>query len=279
MASETISELKDFAYLGNLRNRIKELKNICLEENWGENNQILFNYLNHTFKKIYSDYSSADDIERQKFISITADNEGHAVFNTGLFTKLLEPVYAFFEKNKNKEQQDWYLAGFKTESDTALNVFKQLPERAQYFNNVGDLIYDYRIDIRPNVSHILAEEENINRLPNEFQKLSPVKLSQHLTGAIEVAKKKVAANYKLAVPQYYKDSIQLLVPLSLSTTSEMPDLALAIKKENGFYQARTCLTMSMAYNNARLIVKPEVDWLQIDDSQQSVATVEADVQN
>lgn len=37
--------------------------------------------------------------------------------------------------------------------------------------------------------------------------------------------------------------------------------------------------MSMAYNNARLIVKPEVDWLQIDDSQQSVATVEADVQN
>ena len=44
---------------------------------------------------------------------------------------------------------------------------------------------------------------------------------------------------------------------------QTPDLALACeKKEDGScYLGRTCLTMEMAYNNARLIAKPESEWL------------------
>ena len=41
-----------------------------------------------------------------------------------------------------------------------------------------------------------------------------------------------------------------------------PDLALVVHKiENNTYTARTCLTLKMAYNNARLIVKPQSTWL------------------
>ena len=37
--------------------------------------------------------------------------------------------------------------------------------------------------------------------------------------------------------------------------------ALTIQREDGFYAARTCLTLDMAYNNARLICRPETSWI------------------
>ena len=43
----------------------------------------------------------------------------------------------------------------------------------------------------------------------------------------------------------------------------MPDLALVVTKNSSgnFYQGHTCLTLEMAYNNARLIAKPDSNWL------------------
>ena len=76
-------------------------------------------------------------------------------------------------------------------------------------------------------------------------------------------KKKVAANYKMAVPQYYSGKIQLLLPLCLVDPNK-PDLALVVSKNSvgNYYQGHTCLTLEMAYNNARLNAKPESNWLQ-----------------
>jgi len=53
-----------------------------------------------------------------------------------------------------------------------------------------------------------------------------------------------------------------LIPIYL-TNAETPDLALALSREENSrrYIGRTCLTMEMAYNNARLIVRPDSDWL------------------
>lgn len=78
-------------------------------------------------------------------------------------------------------------------------------------------------------------------------------------GAVQQAEKQVSANFKMAVPQFYKGSVQLLIPLSLN--SDKPQLALAIQRDGEVYQARTCLTLNMAYNNARLIVRPDANWL------------------
>lgn len=80
-----------------------------------------------------------------------------------------------------------------------------------------------------------------------FLKESDPKLAQYFSGNI-------------AVPQYYNGKIQLLLPLYLSH-SENPDLALALEQHEKCYIARTCLTMKMAYNNARLITKPQSTWL------------------
>ena len=55
--------------------------------------------------------------------------------------------------------------------------------------------------------------------------------------------------------------IQLLLPLCLSDP-QRADLALVIDSQGEFYRAATCLTLDMAYNNARRLVKPDRDWLQ-----------------
>ena len=77
--------------------------------------------------------------------------------------------------------------------------------------------------------------------------------------ALSDAPQRAAANYTLAVPQFYGGRIQLLLPLCL--TGDKPELALTIQREDGFYAARTCLTLDMAYNNARLICRPETSWI------------------
>lgn len=47
------------------------------------------------------------------------------------------------------------------------------------------------------------------------------------------------------------------------TSKASADLALVIEKEHGVYRASTCLTLDMAINNARLIAKPDDEWLKV----------------
>ena len=88
-----------------------------------------------------------------------------------------------------------------------------------------------------------------------MQGLESDEIRRRLIGAINEAQRKVRSNYKMAVPQYYEGKIQLLLPLCLTPGSPNPDLALVTHKiSSNTYTARTCLTLKMAYNNARLIV-------------------------
>ena len=70
------------------------------------------------------------------------------------------------------------------------------------------------------------------------------------------------ADYKTAIPQYYNHSIQLLIPLCLRSPG-VPDLALACMKtpDGSKYLGRTCLTLRMAYHNARLLARVDNSWL------------------
>ena len=155
--------------------------------------------------------------------------------------------------NRIPDRQRWFLRGFYRESDRNLSSFPVLPDRASYFSDISDLIFDYRYDIGINRDHILQDEANLQRLSEALA--NPTAFD----GAVSIAKKKVAANYRLAVPQYYEGRIQLSVPLG--GDSGKAEVALVISKENQFYTGHTCLTLKMAYNNARLIAKPDTDWL------------------
>jgi hypothetical protein len=54
--------------------------------------------------------------------------------------------------------------------------------------------------------------------------------------------------------------MQLLLPLCLTDFSKA-DLALVVEKFSDVYRASACLTLDMAYNNARQITRPDTEWL------------------
>lgn len=135
-----------------------------------------------------------------------------------------------------------------------------LPEIADFFIKPEELIFNPKCDLIPDIDHII--EDNIGRFPGHMQQDGNAEMRRKLEGAIEEVKRKVKTNYKIAVPQYFNNRIQLLLPLCLTPNSPNPDLALVVHKLNDTtYTARTCLTLKMAYNNARLIVKPQSSWL------------------
>lgn len=215
---------------------------------------ILKNYLEYYYRRL----------KEESKIHYTKDNQ-HCIFNTGLVTPNQEDVYAFFEVNKSvkKDASPYFFKGFLKHSDSLpLERFgDSLPAPANFFDNPELLLLNPKFKIVPDIDHIITD--NKERFPQHLQNADDAELRRQLRGAIEDVTKKVRTNYKIAIPQYYDGKVQLLLPLCLTSGSPNPDLALVIHKipTQDIYSARTCLTLKMAYNNARLIVKPQSDWL------------------
>lgn len=235
---------KGFKYMAyfnvNWNNYTEKLSKLAAQEPWSNdtypNNGILANYIVKTYNKLQS----------EKKIIIGQD---YALFNTGLFTKYYEPIYAY-----QSGSDILFLTGYEL---SGMGIIDR-PERANYFKNPELLLFDWHFPIDVYYKHILDDEGNKNRLPKEF--LNSDNMINILNGAIDTMKKRVSSNYKLAIPQYYDGKIQLLLPLCLLSDNK-PDVAIAVTKKDTYYQGHTCLTLDMAYNNARLIAKPESSWL------------------
>lgn len=235
---------KGFEYMAyfkvNWNKYTEQLSQIADKENWSNstypNNGILANYIVKTYDKLTS----------EKKIIIGQD---YALFNTGLFNKYYDPIYAY-----QKGTEISFLTGYELSS---MGITDR-PERANYFENPELLLFDWHYPIDVYYKHILDDEKNKNRLPQEF--LNSNNKINIINGALDTMKKRVFANYKLAIPQYYEGKIQLLLPLCLMSDNK-PDVAIAVTKKINCYQGHTCLTLDMAYNNARLIAKPESNWL------------------
>ena len=245
--------LFEYAWVANFYDRIRELKSLAMDEDWDYKKHptgkdpILANYVKHTFVKLYE--------EGKVF-----EQKDYSVFNTGLVTDYQEEIYALCQKNRRQGSIKWFFLGWRKASDRDLMKFTSLPENANYFENSSDLIYDTRLELRPNVNHII--DDNITRFPTALQSMDKYQLGVLLQGTINDAIRRIRRNYKTAVPQYYDGRLQLLLPLCL-TSKATADLALVIEKENGVYRASTCLTLDMAINNARLIAKPDDEWLKV----------------
>ena len=255
------SELFKFAFFPNYDSAITFLADTLADkEAWDfsdsatKNNSILKNYLEFTFRKL----------QQEKKIAFTTDNK-YACFNTGLVTENLEDIFAFFEEYKSPKKgltTPFFFKAFLKKSDNNIlrNFSHSIPDVANFFDKPELLIFNPKCDLIPDLDHIIGD--NLGRFPMHLQGADDAELRRQLVGAIDEVKKKVRSNYKIAVPQYYDSKIQLLLPLCLTSGSPNPDLALVIHKLNDTtYTARTCLTLKIAYNNARLIVKPQSNWL------------------
>ena len=94
-------------------------------------------------------------------------------------------------------------------------------------------------------------------------------LKNRLEAAIHLTLKRVEWNYKTAIPVYFptRNLCSLLLPLCLSEESQV-DLALVVEPlQSGAYQGQTVLPLDLAYNNSRLLTRPDSDWLRPDSIQ------------
>jgi hypothetical protein len=86
---------------------------------------------------------------------------------------------------------------------------------------------------------------------------------RRLGDALDVALRRTRWNFKTAIPMYYprKRNVSLLLPLGL-LSDESIDVALVVERTPvGNYLGHTILPLDWAYNNARLVCRPDSDWL------------------
>lgn len=290
----TDATLMSWAYLGQMPQAMARLAELALSENWTSNPDhpydILINYLNYTFVKL----------QNEKKILYSRDNE-YAVFNTGLVDRRFLEIYGLFRKNTKQYGQEWYLVNFTVigegKAGKTINMFfPNPPKRAHYIKSISDVCYDSSQNLCIDYDHILIDR--VNRLPvyfleengpesfdytklrsascpmedsyNELRELirSDVRcmkrMMNRLDDAVRLAIAKTEWNHKTAVVSYYPthDKMALLLPLSFGEY-DRTDVALVLSKyeESGNYQGETILNLKMAYNNARLVERPESYWL------------------
>lgn len=248
---------------------LDELQSVAQPEEWKykdyvstTNHPILKSYIEHTYNRL--------KIEGK----ILESNDGKQyLFNTGLLDRdFLLDVYVLCSKTVIDIFGDRYTCCSNPrvilENDMgAIRSFGgRAPQIAKYFTTIDQVIFNPDLDINMNWRHIFIER--VDRIPAEIRDGNiPMKeIVQKFKGNEENIKKLAKRNYKMVVPQYYNNSIQFLMPIYLGTEfSGKPDFALVLSMDNStqipFYIGTTILTVEMAYQNARLLAKPDNPWL------------------
>ncbi len=222
--------------------------------------RILRNYFQFTYERLAEEHK----------ISTSRDGNWQCM-NTGLLTVYDQEIVALFSRNQREEGLPWYLCGFFRDSDRQFrSVFSDVPPLADYGEDATDLIFDKKLEIRLNKSHII--DDNFSRFVQAGYDGKPL-IDALLEAAHQKLKKKLGRNFKLALPFYYHNTetderkIQLLVPLYFPNAPVR--LALVLDKRNAqdgmYYEAVTVLPVEWAYMNARLIVRPDEEWAKIVD--------------
>lgn len=192
-------------------------------------------------------------------------------------------------------------AGSRGLGKELVSRFNPLPPTASYFDRKEDMLYDLSKELIIDYDHVildnmarlpldfLAEElrasdnalaiitelrgaADIETRKKLYQELRAIveedsrlfrRVRSGLNEAIDTAKRRIRWNFKTAIPSYYPraNTMSLLLPLSLLRDT-VADAALVVQlMPSGNYQGQTILTMRQAYTNARLICRPDSDWL------------------
>jgi len=173
-----------------------------------------------------------------------------------------------------------------------------LPSHAKYFDKSFELVLDTSKEIFVDYQHVIIDGVARGRFPDAFlqehipkgfswqdpqemnrterrpflEALSKAvesddqcmrRIKRRLEDAKLLAEKRARWNFKTAVPIYNArfNTMSLLLPLAL-LDDEVVDISLVVTKNaSGSYQGRTVFPLTWAYRNARLICRPDSDWL------------------
>lgn len=91
-------------------------------------------------------------------------------FNSGLVTQSYDDIHLCFEKDEGSKS-GWSYAGSCVAGESGLgkqilDAFHDRPERAQYFSDITDVLFDGSRGIIPDYHHIIADR--IGRFPDDY---------------------------------------------------------------------------------------------------------------
>lgn len=279
----------DFALVTEWDARLNELEALAERERWiylrvpaQLQLPVLNSYIRHTFVRLF---------EQNKVL--TTDTS--AAFNTGLLTPSQEQIFGVFNvatrfderQPTGRENKKWFLKGWARAGDRLLTGFSKLPELATYWEDPGELIFNPALHVELNLDHIIRD--NLSRFPQELggqlgadgvphdedtdpdeetreygsnseHVTIPLALRNALEGAMKHSIRLAQRSYRIAVPQFHRGHVQLLLPLYMRTP-EAVDLALTLERHGEWYRGATVLYPDWAYRHARLLARPNSEWL------------------
>ena len=251
---------------------LEDIAQNTIPESWkyknkqsGINHPILKSYLENVLARLIKEHK-----EGRKGKIVFSKDKKYVMFNTNLLDKYFHEVIIVGD-SAYTDGEIHIKNPFRSTSRIKLRKMgfdenaSALPP--QFFEDVNEVIFQTSWEIDRDFdtfTHII--EDRRDRFPDDYHNMSTEELATKFDNAIDFAVALAQRNYKFIVPMYrpQEDKIQLLMPIYLTGTySVRPDFALILTpdKELKMYDPETILPLDAAYQNARLIAKPEESWL------------------
>jgi len=258
--------LFDVAYLPRWKEQLYALEQMALPEPWryknpvfdrkNTENHILEKYICTIFRHQVIDYQNAGSQEESNLYLCL--QSGFVCFHTGLLTKRYKSIYGYLERSRMPGNFEWFLKGFFDDTAPIMRNVVPLPEKPFPYFRPEQWGFSPNLEIRVNTDHILTDSNNLLRIPEAVRKFPNLPIL--LETGVELARRTAKYFPNIVVPQLFRGGIQYLLPISL-TDPNLTDLAMTITPMESYYVGSTCLTLEMAYGNARLLARPTAPWL------------------
>ena len=294
-------KLEQFAFLGSWFDFLSELSDLALPESWNFANEnggysILKSYIQYTFARLCCENKVcvSEDGEMAAF------NTGLVTRHYDDIYACFEPNPG---KNTPWKFLGFCVAARRGLGKRLVELFNPLPQTATYFSRKEDLLYDLNKELHSDFEHIIVEnihrfpleflaehcynvpevqeiidelkEMPVNRRGDLYDELRDIvsdndrvynRIKNRIEDAIEFALKMVRWNFKTALPSYYPaaDTMSLMLPLFLREQENVDNVLVVELTRSGNYQGQTILTPQQAYVDARLVCRPNSDWLSPD---------------
>jgi hypothetical protein len=204
-----------------------------------------------------------------KYFVLSLD-QSWACFNTGLQDRHAADLYCIFQKYipppnpaNAKPVADWVYRGTATARENAYrsHFSTTLPGLAWYSSDSRDYIFNAEYTIDTDIfDHMFDRAKERSGLPDTAPDES---VRNYLKGAIENLVPKIKRNYKTAIPMYFIEEkrMQLLLPFHSTNGRDISCFLVERDDANRVYKIKTILDMDQAYFAARLITRPDKEWL------------------
>ena len=246
---------------------------LLIKENWkaSSKNRLSF-YVKSLLEKIACEQGRNESVKGNGYT--LSESREKCIFNTGLIDIYNNDVYLIDLNNNEPDffKKEIIMAGSKA-SATAHGFNKadvlSMPKPIKFYSDKKDLVFDgcieeFDLEDNSKLNHIIQERRS--RFPLGCQTIPSDVLCEKVKSAVSKAVRLSERDYRYIVPMYNLKlhRIQYLMPLHLETSIEdSPELVIVVGENNGFYCVYTILTTDDAYDNARLLCRPDSNWLRV----------------